>query len=478
MGRFLSLFKPISRFLPEVSPPTKRLSLGAKLAWTGLVLVIYFIMCEIPLYGVKITGGDPLLYLRVIFASNRGTLMELGIQPIVTAGLVLQLLVASKIIDCDFTNPEDRALFTAANKFFSMLLTAVNALAYIIGGVYGGLDFKTAAIVFTQLMVAGMILILLDEMVQKGWGIGSGISLFILGGVAKNVLWDSLSPLSIGDGLSHGALIATGQAIAAGNWKALYDRQGYPTLLGFSATIAVFLAVIYMQGMRVEIPISYARFRGFRGRYPISLLYVSNIPVIFTSALFANIYFISQLLWSHYKDQGIFWLELLGTFEADPRTGNIRPVGGLVYYIIAPRGIHEVGKLDGPWYTWGPVRAAIYLTLMVISCGLFAKIWLEVGGLDPATVARQIVDAGLQIPGFRRSYQAVKRVLERYIPTVTVLGGIIVGLLAAISDFLGVFGTGTGILLSVSIIYQYYQLLAREQLEAMHPGLAKLLGVR
>ncbi|RLI08176.1 hypothetical protein DRO32_02710, partial [Candidatus Bathyarchaeota archaeon] len=140
-GRFLGFFKPISRFLPEVAPPEKKPSFGAKLAWTAVALVIYLVMCEIPLYGIRRPGrGDPFLYMRVIFASRRGTLMELGIGPIVTAGLVLQLLAASRLIECDFTNPEDRALFTAANKFLSLVLTAVNALAYIIGGFYAGAE--------------------------------------------------------------------------------------------------------------------------------------------------------------------------------------------------------------------------------------------------------------------------------------------------------------------------------------------------
>jgi len=469
-GRFLRLFKPISRFLPEVSPPEKRPGFGAKLAWTAVALVVYLVMCEIPLYGAKTAGGaDPFLYMRVIFASRRGTLMELGIGPIVTAGLVLQLLVASRMIECDFTNPEDRALFTAANKFLSIILTAANALAYILGGFYSGreLDFVTASIVFAQLVMAGLIIILLDEMVQKGWGFGSGISLFILAGVAQNVLWDTFNPIKVGDDLSHGALIATVQAIMDKKWEALYDRQGYPTLVGLVATIGVFLTVIYMQGVRVEIPISYARMRGFRGRYPISLLYVSNIPVIFSSALFANIYFFSQILWRKYnREHQIFWLDLLGWFEETER--GVKPAGGLVYYLVAPRGIGEVVE--------NPLRAVIYLIIMVVSCGLFARLWLEVGGLDPATVARQLVDSGMQIPGFRRSYQAVKKLLERYIPTVTILGGILVGLIAALSDFLGVFGTGTGILLAVGIVYQYYQILVRERIEELHPGLARLLG--
>ncbi|HDM45036.1 MAG TPA: preprotein translocase subunit SecY, partial [Candidatus Bathyarchaeota archaeon] len=53
-------------------------------------------MGEIPLYGIGRGGVDPFMYLRVIFASRRGTLLELGIGPIVTAGLILQLLAGAR----------------------------------------------------------------------------------------------------------------------------------------------------------------------------------------------------------------------------------------------------------------------------------------------------------------------------------------------------------------------------------------------
>ena len=139
-GRFLNAFKPFSRFTPEVSPPDRKVSFNEKLFWTAIALVIYLIMTEVPLYKVGLGGGLELEYLRVIFASNRGSLMELGIGPIVTAGLILQLLAGSGIISVDFGNTEDRALFTTATKIFSLLMTGFQASAYIIGGVYGSLD--------------------------------------------------------------------------------------------------------------------------------------------------------------------------------------------------------------------------------------------------------------------------------------------------------------------------------------------------
>ncbi|MHA2408422.1 MAG: preprotein translocase subunit SecY, partial [Candidatus Ranarchaeia archaeon] len=110
-GRFLTFFNPVSRLMPEVKAPTRRISFNEKLVWTGLVLVIYLVMTEIPLYGAVTSGvGDPYFYLRVIFASNRGSLMELGIQPIVTAGMIIQLLAGSGMIGVDYSNPNDRAL--------------------------------------------------------------------------------------------------------------------------------------------------------------------------------------------------------------------------------------------------------------------------------------------------------------------------------------------------------------------------------
>jgi preprotein translocase subunit SecY len=230
------------------------------------------------------------------------------------------------------------------------------------------------------------------------------------------------------------------------------------------------MIVIYLNGVRIELPMSYAGYKGFRSKYPIKLLYVSNLPVIFASALFANVYFFSQLLWStqgrpHYGTNLFF--QIIGDFNTTS-SGNIQPVGGLAYYVTAPQNIQQVA-ID-------PLRAAGYLGVVIAFCAVFSLIWLEVGGLGPDKVARQLMDSGMQIPGYRRSGRPIEAVLKRYIPVVTVLGGIIVGLIAGFSDFLGAFGSGTGILLSVGIIYQYYELLMRERAAEMFPAFRRILG--
>ncbi len=478
-GRFLNLFKPIARGIPEIKAPERRVGFNEKLFWTALVLIIYLIMSEVMLYGISKEPLGELAALRIIFASSRGTLMELGIGPIVTAGLILQLLVGSAMIDCDMSKPEDRSLFTTASKVFSIVLTGIQTSAYIIGGMYGSLPGTTAIIVFLQLIAAGIIVLLLDELLQKGWGFGSGISLFIMAGVAQHIFWQSFATVpAVGELRSYGFFVALAQILSSGQpvtllW--LRENPQNPSMLGLIATIIAFIIIIYMEGVRVELPLSYAGYRGFRSRYPIKLLYVSNLPVIFASALFANVYFFSQLFWSMSGQPPAgknLWIDILGQFTAvrndQGQTTGYNPSGGLVYFVTSPRNFVNVME--------DPFRALGYLGILVAFCVVFSLTWLEVGGLGPSTVAKQLVDAGMQIPGYRRSGKAVESILKRYIPVVTVLGGIVVALIAGVSDFFGVFGSGMGILLSVGIIYQYYQVLVQERAAEMYPAFRRIFG--
>jgi preprotein translocase SecY subunit len=404
-GRFLSLFKPIGRVLPEIKKPERKVSFNEKIFWTALVLVIFLVMTEIPLYGVAQSASDQFGQLRVIFASNRGTLMELGIGPIVTAGLILQLLAGSSIIKCDMSNSEDRGLFTSASKVFTIILTGIQAGAYILSGMYGtNLAGPTILIIFLQLIITGVIIMLLDELVQKGWGLGSGISLFIMAGVAQTIIWSTFSPPT---GLFVGSLSSyLGGQQTLVEWAFGSAGGVYPTLLGLIATISVFLIVIYLQGIRIELPMSYAGYKGFRSRYPIKLLYVSNLPVIFASALFANVYFFSQLLWSQFgkpePGKNIFF-QIIGDYSYNATSGSITPVGGLAYFVTPPRNIQGVIA--------APLQASVYLAIIIAFCAIFSLIWLEVGGLGPAKVAKQLMDSGMQIPGYRRSGRPIEALL-------------------------------------------------------------------
>jgi preprotein translocase subunit SecY/protein transport protein SEC61 subunit alpha len=401
--------------------------------------------------------------MRVIFASQHGTLLELGIGPIVTAGLLIQL-AAGSLIEFDNTDPEQRALFTTASKVFSLIMVIVQATMYIVSGAYGKVELGTALILFLQLLGAGMVIMMLDELVQKGWGIGSGISLFIVAGITKNIWWSSLSLYVVSDGKRFGAIPAFFESIIRGepiwNWFHRTGGSGTPDMIGLLMTLAVFAFVVYVEGMRVELPISHSSFRGFRAKMPIKLLYVSNIPVILAYALFGNIQLGGQLIWSRWnRDNSNFWFNLIGTYNS---TTNY-PTGGLAYYVTSP------GSLDALIQT--PLRALIYFCIVVAICLIFALTWLEIGGLGAENMADQLLGSGMQVPGFRRSKRPITNLLNRYIPTITIIGGTIIGVLAAVSEFFGVFGSGMGALLCVSIMYQYYQTMVQEQVEDLYPFL-------
>ncbi|MCH7968950.1 MAG: preprotein translocase subunit SecY [Thaumarchaeota archaeon] len=458
----------VEPYIPQIPKPKKKLTLQTRLLWSGLALLIYMIMGQTPLFGATTPEFDFLAFARVIFASQQGTLVELGIGPIVTAGLLMQLLKGSEILKFDFKKPEERGIFQTATKLVTYIVIIAESAVYGIA-VYGPgiLEPTVLYILIGQLMIASIIIMLLDELIQKGWGLGSGISLFIMAGVTQQILWSLFSPLPAGDGGTIGIIPFIGQSIMNSDLSNVFFRSNQlPSIFGLLLTAGVLLILIYTQGMKIEIPIVSTKYRGFSAVYPIKLMYVSNIPVILASALTANAVFMGQMLWANFNPQNNnLFMNILGQF--DP-TSPSTPIGGLIYYITPPRGL-ELAVLD-------PTRAVVYVLFMIGIVVIFGKLWVELGGLSPKSAAKNLLDADVQIPGFRRSNQPIEVLLNKYIPSVTLIGSMILGALAGISDVLGVFGTGIGILLMVDILINYYNQLVKEQVEIVMPRLGALLG--
>ena len=462
------IIKKAEIYIPQVPKPKKKLSLQVRLMWCGLALFIYMIMGQTPLYGATTPQFDFLAFARVIFASQQGTLIELGIGPIVTAGLLMQLLKGSEMFHLDFKKSEDRELYQTATKIVTYIVITAEASLYGLS-VYGPRlpSPEAGFILIGQLIAASVIIMLLDELVQKGWGLGSGISLFIAAGVAQTVFWSLFSPIPAGDGGPVGVILHVFTSLLHGDVSdVLFRSNQLPSVFGLLITAGVLLILVYTQGIKVEIPIVSTKYRGFSAVYPIKLMYVSNIPVILASALTANAVFIGQLLWAHYNSHNNnLFLNFVGMF--DP-TSPSTPTGGILYYVTAPRGL-DVVALD-------PMRAVLYVLFMIGIVVLFGRLWIELGGLSAKTAAKNLLDADVQVPGFRRSNQPVEILLQKYIPSVTIIGSLILGAIAGISDVLGTFGSGTGILLTVDILINYYTLLVRERVEDVMPRLGALLG--
>jgi len=480
-GKFLRFFSPFVRVMPELKSPQREVSFKEKLLWTVVALVIYLIMSNIPLYGVNVTETTDYYYwLRVILASQRGTLTELGIGPIVTAGLIMQLLLGSKIIKVDMSDPYDRSMFSGSQKVFAMFLTIFNIVAYILGGAFGDLTVTDGTFVFLQLFLAGIVIILLDELLQKGWGIGSGVSLFIATGVAGQIFWNLFSFIAAEDGLARGVVVGFFQALGDPSYNIadfIFRGNRLPSLFGGITTLIIFLIVIWFESTRVEIPLAYKGYRGFKGKYPMKLLYVSNIPVILVNALYANFLFFGQMLAgpnSTLRGQGFdFLIDLIGRFEDIPAggaTGNyLVPNYGLLYFLTPPQGLDQLIA--------DPLRAIIYLIFFIFLCVMLGRVWVDVSGLAPRDIAQQIIDSGMQIPGFRSSDKIIERILKRYIPTLVILNGIIIAVMSFFADSLGALTSGTGLLIAIGIVHQYSESLAKEMAAMQYPGMRSFLGM-
>lgn len=96
-----------------------------------------------------------------------------------------------------------------------MIITVGQACAYVWSGIYGSfadLGFGNAALIVAQLTFAGIIVLLLDELLSKGYGLGSAISLFIATNICENIVWKALSPTTVNQG--RGALLPLLRSVA------------------------------------------------------------------------------------------------------------------------------------------------------------------------------------------------------------------------------------------------------------------------
>jgi len=324
------------------------------------------------------------------------------------------------------------------------------------------LGLGNAILIILQLFSAGVVVIILDELLQKGYGLGSGISLFIATNICESIIWKAFSPTTINTGKGtefEGALVACIHLLITRKNKmnalreALF-RQNLPNVSNLLATVLVFLIVIYFQGWRVDLPVKHAKSRGQYGKYPIKLFYTSNMPVILQTALTQNLYFLSQMLYNRYSSNII--VRLLGVWrEVREQPGLSIPVSGLAYYISPPRHTSDVLN--------DPLHVIFYVLFIMSTCALFAKTWIEVSGQSPRDIAKQLRDQDMVLKGHRDT--SLIHELNRYIPAAAAFGGMCIGLLTIIADFSGAIGSGTGILLAITTIYSYYEIFAKENVD-------------
>lgn len=452
---FLDALQPIFKLLPEVKAPTTEVPLKKKIMWSALCLVLFFVMGKITLIGLDSARAGALENLQVILASQMGSIISAGIGPIVLSSIILQLLVGAKFINIDLSNPADKAKFQSLQKLFAIVLCLFEAVAYTITGTPLLAKPGFLILVILQVTLGSIILLYLDELVSKH-GIGSGIGLFIAGGVSGAFFWQIFMPPTL-DIPQGGVIMQFVDSLSGG--------ANFLLFLPILVAVVIFLIVVFAEGMHVNIPITMGR-RGMGGRYPVKLLYVSNLPVILAIALFANLQLMANMTASiPVISQITGWFAWATNSPFDLFREIIVSIGA--------EGLGPALALKAPLI----FQAGIYLAILLVCCVVFGIFWVNMGGQSPSAVADQLQSSGMYIPGFRRDKRIIEGILNRYIPTITILGSIFVGLLAGLGNMaLGTLSSGTGILLTVGIVYRLYEQLAREQMVAMHPLLGKLFG--
>ena len=505
--------------LPAVKKAKGHVEFKWKIIWTASVVILYFILTNIYIYGLNTTQTvDVFASFRAIFAGASGSLMDLGIGPIVTASIVMQLFAGAKIFNIDLTNSEDKAIYQGVQKLLVIVMIFVEAIPQAFGylvpdaalvssinsAIPGYGQFLSESIIILQLFFGSYLVFLMDEVVSK-YGIGSGISLFIAAGVSQQLVTGTFSwlPSTAGSALSlinppAGALpkmffilghATSGYLLSTGYLQILFQQPN--PIIALIGTLFIFFIVAYFQSSKVELPIAHERVRGARGRYPLQLFYASNIPVILATALLANVSMWTLLFWSSPALSRIPILghnPYLGSYlsPAAAKALNISsttPTGGLAFYLYTPNGLANwlfpifQPQIYGTTVLFGHtpleeiLHVLIFLGFLTGASILFAKFWIETTNMGPNAVAKQIISSGMQIPGFRRDPKILERVLKKYIPVITIFSGAAVGLLAAAADLIGTVGntSGTGLLLAVGIVIQFYEAVGREQIMEMHP---------
>ncbi len=484
---------PIFSKLPAVSSPEGHVHFKKKLMWTLGVLVLYFVLANVPLFGLSRSSIDLFESYRAFFAGASGSLMLLGIGPIVTASIVLQLLVGAEVIKLDMSNPGDQAFFQGAQKALVFVMIVLEALPQVAGGfvmpdaaIAASLGVSTGVItflLFLQICIGGVLILFMDEIVSK-WGIGSGVGLFIVAGVSQQIVTGLFSwvkdPTT---GIPAGFLpkwiffLTTdnlGIDLFSGDGLLFMLIQG--GILALLSTFIIFMLVVYVESTRIEIPLAHSAVRGARGKFPVKLIYASVLPMILVRALQANIQMVGLLL----SSRGITFL---GEFVKST------PVNGLMYYLSPINSPYDwiPALVRSSFNSYGVVPPALWQIILhvlvdavfLIGGGIiFALFWIETTGMGAKPTAKKIFNSGMQIPGFRRNIGSIEKVMMRYIPKVTIIGGAFIGVLTLIASLMGTLGGagGTGLLLAVSIVYRLYEDIASEQMMEMHPMIRSFFG--
>jgi preprotein translocase subunit SecY len=473
----------IFSFIPDVVKPTeKKLSFNVKLKWTLIILGAFFILANVSLFGLSNNALDRFEYLAIILGTDFGSIISLGIGPIVMASIILQLLTGAEILKIDQTTVEGQKFYQGIQKILVIFFILFEASVYVL---MQGLQAMPglAWLVIFQLVLGGIAIYYMDQVCTK-WGFGSGVSLFIAAGVSWRLF---TSAFQFVNQQGKNCLVDFSGTPCPGKVFVLVQSiiNKYPVelvsaLATLVATALIFLAVVWAQSLKVEIPLSFGRLRGYSIKWPLSFFYASVIPVILTAALIANIQLFGGLLENVASSCNVvggtcgLGAKIASGFGFLGHFQNGQAVSGLAFWMGNTNILDLLIKGGFMWkyLLQGLTHTIIFMTLSTI----FAIFWVKTSGMDAKAQAHKIMASGLQVSGFRQDERVLETILERYVMPLTVMGGLAIGLLASITDLFGALVSGTAILLVIMVMFQFYQNIASQHATDMNPAMRKFMG--
>ncbi len=475
--------RKIFNFIPEVkSPDEKKVSFKVKLKWTLIILVVFFVLANIPLFGLSNNALERFKYLAMILGTDFGSIISLGIGPIVMASIILQLLTGSGIVNIDQSTPEGRKFFQGIQKLLVFFFIVFEAIIYVL---MEGLQAMPglAWLVILQLILGGLAIFYMDDVTTK-WGFGSGVSLFIGAGVSWRLVTSAFQFINQ---QGRNCLFDFANTACSGKVFVLIQSiiNKYPIELASAlgaivATVLIFLAVVWAQSLKVEIPLSYGKVRGYGVKWPLSFFYASVIPVILTAALIASMQLFGGILENAAAPCLIEGGVCTGLAKFASNFGFLghfidgQAISGLAFWVGSTNLLELV--IRGGFMPRYLLQGLTHVLFFVILSTVFAIFWVKTSGMDAKAQAHKIASSGLQIAGFRQDERVLESILKRYVMPLTVMGGMAIGLLASITDLMGALVSGTAILLVIMIFFQFYQNIAQQHMNDMNPAMRKFVG--
>ncbi len=475
--------KKIFNFIPEVSSPEeKKVSFKVKLKWTLIILAAFFVLANIPLFGLSNNALERFQYLAIIMGTDFGSIISLGIGPIVMASIILQLLTGSGILNIDTSTPDGRKFFQGIQKLLVIFFIVFEAMIYVL---MKGLEAMPglASIVILQLILGGLAIFYMDDVVSK-WGFGSGVSLFIGAGVSWRLITSAFQFINQ---QGRNCLLDFTNTACSGKVFVLIQAviNKYPIELASAAaaivaTVVIFLIVVWAQSLKVEIPLSYGRVRGYSVKWPLSFFYASVIPVILTAALLASTQLFGGILENAAAPCLIDAAECVGVAKFASYFGFLghfvdgQAISGLAFWMGSTNLLELI--IRGGFMPRYLLQGFTHVLIFMVLSTLFAVFWVKTSGMDSKAQAHKIASSGLQIAGFRQDERVLESILDRYILPLTVMGGLAIGLLASITDLMGALVSGTAILLVIMIFFQFYQNIAQQHMTDMNPTFRRFMG--